>query len=159
MTWNVIVSVVSRSRAVEFFTLTVPSELIEKGADSGMILIVPTNPPYGWIWKWREWMKIYMQFLYIINSINWQNISRNHMCIVTVDYLVEISDRSFEQNSINRRVFHQCHRVAGFIKLWSIIINILYSDRHYCLSCLHTVVCLGCLKSIKAERYLDLDNE
>lgn len=46
MTWKTIQLVASLSRLEEFFTLMVPSESTENGADSGEICRVPTNPPW-----------------------------------------------------------------------------------------------------------------
>lgn len=54
ITWNMMLSVVSLSRAVEFFTRIVPSDSMEKGADSGRIRRAPTNPPCGRFTTWRN---------------------------------------------------------------------------------------------------------
>lgn len=46
VTWKLKLAVVSLSRSTGFFTRIIPSGLIEKGTESGIIRIVPTNPPW-----------------------------------------------------------------------------------------------------------------
>lgn len=61
-------------------------------------------------------------------------------------YLVSVGDSGFEHDGVVRRILQKCHRVAGLVKRWTIVIQILNSDQHHSISGLQSVINLGRLQ-------------